>query len=308
MPRTVVIDTDPGIDDAIAILTALASDAFAVAGILTVAGNIGIDKTTRNAGRLVTHARRADLPVVAGAAAPLSRAARLATEVHGEDGLGGVALPEASRPPLTASAVPWLADLLDGAPAGSVDVLALGPLTNLAQLLRARPRAAARIGRVIAMGGAVHEPGNVGPRAEFNMAADPEAADTVFRSGLRVTLVPLDVTRRVRADLAWTEALAGAGTASATLAAALIRAYFDRTHGAGSRPLHDPCVMLLALAPELFETRNLPLAVDLGSGPDAGALAVDPDGGASVEVALGVDPAGALRLLAGILGARATVP
>ncbi|KFG68461.1 nucleoside hydrolase [Microvirga sp. BSC39] len=304
-PRLTVIDTDPGIDDAIGILMALASPDFTIAGIMTVAGNIGLETTTRNAGRLLAFAGRGDIPVFQGAAAPLSRVGPEPLNLHGEDGIGGVALPDPARLPESQHAVEWLADFLLGEPAGTVDVLALGPLTNLARLVLEQPEAARRIGRIIAMGGAIHEHGNVGPCSEFNLWADPEAAAVVVESGLPLVLIPLDVTRRVRATRDFVETLAASEKPMASMVASLIESYFEAATNRESRPLHDPCVMLYALAPELFRIEELRLCVDTGGSDAAGALAIDPEG-SPVQVALGVDGSGALHLLARCLSAGST--
>lgn len=292
-----VIDTDPGIDDAVAILFALSSPALDILGVTTVAGNIGIGTTTRNAGRILSLARRSDIPVIAGAAAPLSRKGFDTVDIHGGDGLGGVGFPEPAVPPHQ-DAVGWLAGLLAREPEGSIDILALGPLTNIARLVGEHPAAARRMRRLVVMGGAVDEPGNVGPKAEFNIAADPEAADIVFRAGLPLVLIPLDVTRRVRATRAYTAALREAGLAPAVASADLIDAYFQSTTGGESRPLHDPCVMLFAERPDLFGLERIVLSVDLGEAPDGGALLVDEEAGAPVDVAMTVDSARVLDLLA----------
>ena len=302
MSRAVVVDTDPGIDDAVAILLALRSPELDIRGITTVAGNIGGATTTRNAGRILALAGRSDIPVIAGASAPLSRKGFDTVDIHGGDGLGGVAFPEPLAAPRDGDAINWMAELLDAEPSGSIDILALGPLTNIARLLCDHPDAARRIGRVVAMGGAIHERGNIGPRSEFNMAADPEAAAIVFAAGVPLVLVPLDVTRKVRATRAYTAALRTSGKAEAIASADLIDAYFQSTEGGESRPLHDPCVVVLALAADLFGTETVPLAVDVGDGPDAGALAIVPDGPA-VTVATSVDAAAALALLAERLSA-----
>lgn len=298
MPRAIVIDTDPGLDDAVAILYALSRpDLFDLRGITTVAGNIGLATTTANAGRLLALMGRADVPVIAGADCPLFRPGIDETRIHGADGLGGVALPDPARP-AQAGAVGWLADLLRARPPGTLDLLCLGPLTNLAHLIQTAPDAARQLGRVIAMGGAVQEPGNVGPRAEFNMACDPEAAATVLAFGLDLVLVPLDVTRRVRATRGDLDRMAQGGPAARTCAA-LIAAYIDgtrnMTHLAESRPLHDPCVMLLASHPALFGIDTLDLSVNCGAPPDAGALTVG--SGHPGQVALRVDGPAALQAL-----------
>ncbi|EIM28894.1 nucleoside hydrolase [Microvirga lotononidis] len=296
-PRQIVIDTDPGIDDAIGILLALASPEFSIAGVTTVAGNIGIDTTTRNAGRLLAFAGRHDIPVVTGAAAPLSRPGPEPLNLHGKDGIGGVALPAPVRQPENQPAVEWLAELLLKEPAGAVDVFALGPLTNIAHLVLDKPDAAKRIGRIIAMGGVVYEPGNVGPRSEFNLWADPEAADVVLSSGLPLVLVPLDVTRRVRATRDFTATLSASGKPLASMVADLIESYFETSTHQESRPLHDPCVMLFALAPELFRLEDLRLSVSTGPAEEAGALTIG-ERGTPVQVATSVDGPAALDLLA----------
>ena len=302
-PIRAVIDTDPGIDDAVAILFALSSPVFDIVGITTVAGNIGIATTTRNAGRILALARRTDIPVIAGAAAPLSRKGFDTADIHGDDGLGGVGFPEPAVPPL-ADAVAWLSALLLREPEASIDILALGPMTNIARLVTDHPDAARRIRRLIAMGGAVDEPGNVGPKAEFNLAADPEAADIVLRSGLPLVLIPLDVTRRVRATRAYTAALRETRTPAAALSADLIDAYFLSTTGGESRPLHDPCVMLYAERPDCFEIETIDLSVDLGAAPNGGALVADEETGSPVNVAMKVASDEALDLLAERLAGR----
>lgn len=296
-PLRAVIDTDPGLDDAIALLFALTDPAFRIELVTSVAGNIGLATTTRNVGRLLAVAG-SRIPYAAGAAAPLARPGIDEAAIHGADGLGGVALPDPIQGPIETSAAEALAALLEREPAGTLAVLALGPLTNLALLARDRPAAFRRIERIVAMGGTIREPGNWGPHAEFNIASDPEAAALVFSGGVPLTLVPLDVTRRMRATPGDLAALAGAPSAAARIAAALIGAYFAGNEGRQSRPLHDPCVMLLAAAPGLFEIQTLRLAVDCDAEP--GRLRHDPDG-ATVSVAMSVDsPAALARLWQGL--------
>lgn len=294
-PLPIVIDTDPGLDDAVGILHALACGGFDVAAMTSVAGNIGIDTTTRNIGRLLTAMDRAEVPHAAGAAGPLAGDALNEVAIHGDDGLGGVALPAPRATPDPRGAVALLQATLEAAPEGTLSVLALGPLTNLALLLRSAPEAYARIGRIIAMGGAIEERGNVGPYAEFNIACDPLAAAEVFAGPVPVTLVPLDVTRRIRATEADLDRLAGLVTRAATLSAALIRAYFHGNADRASRPLHDPCVMLLALQPDLFEVAEMRLSVEL-SGDHPGRL-TRTGTGAAVTVAMQIDAPAALDAL-----------
>jgi purine nucleosidase/pyrimidine-specific ribonucleoside hydrolase len=300
-PMRVIIDTDPGLDDAVAILHALAVPRFRVEAVTAVAGNIGLATTTRNVGGLLAVMGQGGTPYAAGAAGPLAGDGRSEIAIHGADGLGGVPLPPALAPPDGRSATALLAAHLLAAPAGSLQVLALGPLTNLALLARDAPEAYGRIGRIIAMGGTIDEPGNAGPFAEFNMAADPLAARMVLAAGVPVTLIPLDVTRKLRATPADLDRLAAFGTPPATLAADLIRAYFAGHAQRSSRPLHDPCVMLMADAPALFGTEHLCIAVDCDAHP--GRLVQTPDG-TVIEVALRIDAGAALdHLWQGLGGA-----
>ncbi|MBU1305333.1 MAG: nucleoside hydrolase [Alphaproteobacteria bacterium] len=292
MTRQVIIDTDPGLDDAVAILFALSCGAFEVLGLTTVAGNIGLERTTANAGGLLAAAGRSDIPVISGAATAMLRDNIDAIVVHGDDGLRGLKLPT-PLVPAKADAVEWLAETLAAAPIGSIEILALGPLTNIARLVIHHPSAAARIGGLIVMGGTIDEPGNAGPASEFNFASDPEAVATVLRADIKTTIVPLDVTRRVRADRDYVEALRKTPTGS--IAADLLTAYLQDDKQ--SRPLHDPCVMLLALAPELFNIEFHRLTVDLAQDADAGTLRKRA-AGSPVSVAMGVDVQGALALLA----------
>lgn len=292
MTKRVVIDTDPGLDDAVAILYALASGHFDVLGMTTVAGNIGLQRTSRNAAGLLAAMGRGDIPLHSGADAPLLRDAIDAIVIHGDDGLRGVTL----HPPLSpvpSGAVEWLAETLRREPADSIDILALGPLTNIARLINEHPDAAQRIGHLIAMGGTIDEPGNSGPASEFNFASDPEAVALVLHSDIRTTIIPLDVTRRVRADRDYVEALRG--STAGNIAADILIAYLQDEKR--SRPLHDPCVMLLAVAPELFGVDFMRLAVNLGDGADAGAL-TRRENGSPVNVAMRVDVPAVLKLLA----------
>lgn len=291
----VIIDTDPGLDDAIAILLALAMPEIAIRGITTVAGNIGLDLTTRNAAGLLALCGRADIPVIPGAAVPLSKGAEQASHIHGNDGLGGVKLPAPLKPALAEDAVDWMAKAIAAEP-GGMTLLTLGPLTNIAALLRRHPRIRAGIRRIVAMGGAVREPGNVGPKSEFNFAFDPQAVAEVLAADLDFTLIPLDVTRRVRATPDWTDPLGASGKVAAKATADFVNAYLDGTRE--SRPLHDPCVPMFLLDPALFTPERLRLKVQTGTGtPDDGATLIDPDGIETV-VLTGVNAPGVLDLLA----------
>ncbi len=300
-PLRVLIDTDPGLDDAVAILFALSVERFAVEAITAVAGNIGITTTTRNVGRLLAVMGRADIPYSAGASRPLGGDGRDEAAIHGADGLGGVALPAPLAPADERGALALLADRLQAVPPGTLTVLTLGPLTNLGQLARDMPDVYGRIDRIIAMGGTVDEPGNAGPLAEFNMAADPVAAQLVFDADVAVTLIPLDVTRRLRATAPDLDRLSAFPGPAARYAADLVRAYFAERADRRSRPLHDPCVMLMALAPHLFDTQTMRMVVDGHAHP--GRLVPDPDGPA-LEVAMSIDAIAARDILWAGLGWR----
>lgn len=293
----VIIDTDPGLDDAVGILYALAVPELEVQAVTTVAGNIGLARTTGNAGRLLA-VMGANAPYAPGASGPLARDGIHEEAIHGADGLGGVPLPEPLAPPRP-DAVALLAERLLAEPSGTITLLALAPLTNLALLARDRPEAFARIAGIIAMGGTLREPGNWGPLAEFNLAADPDAARIVLGAGVPVTLVPLDVTRKMRATPADLAVLRRSTAPAAQTAATLIAAYFAGS-ARESRPLHDPCVMLMALAPGLFSCDEMRLDVDLDQNP--GRLIPDATR-PPIRVAMRIDPQAALEVLwRGLMG------
>lgn len=300
-PLRVLIDTDPGLDDAVGVLYALSEARFNVEGVTSVAGNIGIKTTTGNVGRLLAAMARGDIPYAAGASGPLGGPAIHEVAIHGADGLGGVVLPAPLAEPVSQPSTGFLASQLLAVPPGNLTVLALGPLTNLAHLASDAPDAYVRIGRIIAMGGTIEEPGNAGPYAEFNMAADPLAAQVVFEAPVPITLIPLDVTRKLRAKPEDLDRLTAMDTNAAILAAALIRAYFAQNADRASRPLHDPCVMLMATAPHLFRTQTMQLTVDCVT--DRGRLLQTLDG-AEIDVAMTVDAPAALDTLWRGLGAN----
>ncbi|MBV9434027.1 MAG: nucleoside hydrolase [Hyphomicrobiales bacterium] len=321
MPTPVIIDTDPGLDDALALFIACASPELDIIAITTVAGNIGLWRTTTNALKLLHHLGRDEIPVIAGSAQSLRRGAIEAAPIHGEDGLGGadILLPE--RRPLAIEASEWMARELLRRPSHSVRILALGPLTNVAQLVESRPDAARRLAGIIAMGGAVREAGNVTQFAEFNIAADPEAASIVFGSGIAVTLVPLDVTRKVLADREWNTTLSAKGGKVAQTAQALIEAYLRnfeaRVSAKGKNrgalvqpftpkfPMHDPCVVLRAIEPGLFGAEALALRVVIDRSERDGATVIDSEAGQLVEVLTRVDSG---RALAAILAKLVALP
>jgi len=277
-PRPIIIDTDPGQDDAIAILLALASEEFEVLGITTVAGNVPLALTTSNARKVCELAGRADMKIFAGCARPLVRASVTAEEVHGKTGLDGPDLPAPTMPVQPQHAVDWIVDSLRAAPAGSITLCTLGPLTNLAAAMIKAPDIVPRIGEIVMMGGGFFEGGNVTPAAEFNIYVDPHAAHVVFTSGVELTLLPLDVTHKALMTRAWIDSLRALGTRTGAAAAAMLDFYerFDmEKYGAEGGPLHDPCVLAYLLQPGLFAGKRCNVQVETGSELTMGMTVVD---------------------------------
>jgi purine nucleosidase len=204
MSRKIIIDTDPGQDDAVAILLALASPELEVLGLTAVAGNVPLLLTQRNARQIVELSGR-DTPVYAGCDAPLKRKLVTAEYVHGKTGLNGITLPEPTHPLQDQHAVDFIIDTLRREPAGTITLCPLGPLTNIATAFQRAPDIIPRVAEIVLMGGAYFEVGNVTPAAEFNIYVDPEAAEIVFKSGVPLVVMPLDVTHKALTSRAWVE-------------------------------------------------------------------------------------------------------
>jgi inosine-uridine nucleoside N-ribohydrolase len=262
--KPIIIDCDPGHDDAAALLLALGGDEVELLGVTTVAGNQTLAKTTANAIRVLDCAGRADVPVAAGADRPLMRELHVAVDIHGETGLEGAELPPPSRAPEDAHAVDWLAATLESARA-PVTLVPVGPLTNIALLLARYPGIEARIERVVLMGGSIGE-GNVTPAAEFNIWADPEAAHRVFSADLDLTMVGLDVTHRALLTPDHLEVLQDAG-APGKLIADLYR-FFLSVHGDRygwvGAPVHDAVAVAHVIDGSLLQTTRCAVAIDTG--------------------------------------------
>lgn len=268
-PTPIVIDCDPGHDDAIAILLALASPEVELRGISTVAGNQTLDKTTRNALKVLELADRTDIPVVAGADAPLQRTLRTAANVHGESGLDGPDLPEPTTKPVEGDVVDVLADWLEP----GVVLVPTGPLTNVARLLEKHPSAT---GRIVWMGGAIAE-GNTTPAAEFNAYVDPEAARLVFESGIDVTMIGLDITHMALFDSTHAERLRGAGRAGKAVAelADFFLEFHRQRYRFDGAPIHDAMAVAHVIDPTLVTTLNCNISIETQSEFCDGRTVVD---------------------------------
>jgi purine nucleosidase len=277
--QQIVIDTDPGQDDAVALLLALACpDALDVLGVTCVAGNVPLDLTARNARMICALAGRADLPVHAGCDRPLRADLVTAEHVHGTTGLDGPYLPEPEMPLQSAHAVDFIIETVRGRPDGTVALVALGPLTNVATALETAPDIARRLRSIVVMGGAQHARGNVTSNAEFNMHVDPDAADIVLRAGIPLTLVPLDVTQKVIVTPPRNAALRAIGTPVGRAVADLtgfIDRYDPERYGEVGTPLHDPCTIGWLLRPDLFRSYKVNLAVETGAGETRGMTVMD---------------------------------
>jgi inosine-uridine nucleoside N-ribohydrolase len=267
----ILLDCDPGHDDAIALLLALASPELELLGVTTVAGNQTLDKTTANAIRLLEFAGRTEIPVAAGADRPLVREQYVASYVHGETGLDGPDLPPAQREPLDRHAVDFLADKIRET-GGAVTLVPTGPLTNVALLLALHPDA--RPERIVLMGGAIAE-GNVTPAAEFNIWADPEAAARVFGSGIDVTMVGLDVTHKALFTEAHVGRLAGR---VGRMVAELLEFYghfHKEVYGFDGSPIHDAVAVAQVIRADLVQTEHLNTEIDAESELCRGRTVVD---------------------------------
>lgn len=274
--KSIIIDCDPGVDDAIALLLAFASPELDLLGITTVAGNVPLSLTQKNARKICELAGRSQVPVYAGCPRPMMRSLTTAEEVHGKTGLEGVDLPEPQMPLQPRHGVDFLIETLMSS-SGEITVATLGPLTNLAIALIKEPRIATKVPEVVMMGGAISQ-GNVTASAEFNLYVDPHAAHVVFSSGIKLTMFSLDVTHQVLTTPERLEKIRAIDTPVSTAAANLLGHYssrdaerFEMTGG----PLHDPCVIAYLLQPDLFSYRDCPVEIETTSELTIGRTVVD---------------------------------
>ena len=274
----IIIDTDPGQDDAIALLLAAASPELELLGVTTVAGNVPLALTTLNARKVMELAGRRDVPVCAGADRPLDVPLVTAEHVHGDTGLNGVDLPEPTLPVDPRHAVDFIIQTLREREAGTVTLCPLGPLTNIALALRRAPDIAPRIRRIVLMGGGFFEGGNVTPAAEFNIYVDPQAAHEVFTSGVPITMAPLDVTHEVLTTARRIDAIRALPNRAGAVVAAwmeFFERYDEEKYGQDGGPLHDPCVIAFLLKPELFTSRECNVRIETASELTRGMTVID---------------------------------
>ncbi len=278
-PRKIIIDTDPGQDDAVAILLALSSpEEIEVLGITAVAGNVPLPLTQKNARIICELANRPDMRVFAGCDAPMDRPLVTAEHVHGKTGLDGPDLPDPAMPLQDQHAVDFIIDTLRAEPANTVTLCPLGPLTNIAEAFNKAPEIIEKVQEIVLMGGAYFEVGNITPTAEFNIYVDPEAADIVFKSGVPITVMPLDVTHKALVTSPRNSAFRALGT-DVGRAVADMTDFFERfdkeKYGSQGAPLHDPCVTAYLIRPELFTGRHINVEIETTSDLTLGMTVAD---------------------------------
>lgn len=303
MALPVILDCDPGHDDAIALILALASPELKVLAVTTSAGNQTPDKTLNNALRILTLLGRDDIPVATGAPKPLARELIIADNVHGESGLDGPKLPDPAFAPVAMTALELMAKCLRESPE-PVTLVPTGPLTNIALLLAAHPELKQKIARIVLMGGAAGA-GNWTPAAEFNIYVDPEAADMVFKSGLPITMCGLDVTHQAQVMDEDIERVRAITNPVAQCVAGLLDFFMiyhrDPKWGFAGAPLHDPCTIVWLLAPALFHGVECRVDIETGGTHTSGMTVVDRYGltgkPANALVLLGLERAGFIDLL-----------
>ncbi len=277
--QKIIIDTDPGQDDAVAILLALASpQELDVLGITCVAGNVGLAQNAHNALKIVELSGRTEIPVFAGCDRPIRRTPVTAEHVHGQSGLDGPDLPEPRKTLEQTHGVDFLINTIEQAPARQITLCALGPLTNIAMALVRAPAIAPKIRQIVLMGGGFFEGGNITPAAEFNIYVDPEAADIVMRSGVPITMIPLDVTHQALATAPRLEAIKSLGNRTGAAIHQMLtfseRFDLEKYQWQGA-PLHDPCVIAWMLEPDMFSGRLINVEIEVGSDLTRGMTVAD---------------------------------
>ena len=278
-PRKIIIDTDPGQDDAVAILLALASpEDVEVLALTCVAGNVPLDLTSKNALIICELAGKPNVPVYSGCDRPLGRDLVTAEHVHGKTGLNGPTLPDPEMQLEDGHSVDFIIETLRAQPSGTVTLCPLGPLTNVATAFTKAPDIVGKVQEIILMGGAYFEVGNITPTAEFNIYVDPQAADILFRSGAPITVMSLDVTHKVLVTPKRNNAFRALNT-PVGIAVAQMTDFFERfdkeKYGSDGAPLHDPCVTAYLIQPDLFTGRHINVEIETQSKLTMGMTVAD---------------------------------
>ena len=278
-PRPILIDCDPGQDDAVMLLLAFASpEELDILGVTTVAGNVPLALTERNARLMCELGRRADVKVFAGCSRPMVRQLVTAEEVHGRTGIDGFEIYDPTHPLQTQHGVDFIVETLMAAADDSITLVPTGPLTNIGAALVKEPRIASKIHEIVLMGGAMREGGNVTPSAEFNIYVDPHAADVVFRCGRPLVAAGLDLTHQAMSTRERSQAIGGAGNEAGRVVQRMLEFYNRHDvakYGTDGGPLHDPCTIAYLLRPGLFEGKLVNIEVETHSELTIGETAVD---------------------------------
>jgi inosine-uridine nucleoside N-ribohydrolase len=275
-PKRIIIDTDPGVDDALGFLLALASPEIKLEALTTTQGNVTLEKATRNALSVLELARASHIPVASGSVVPLVQPLRASPDVHGESGLGNARLPEPHGQPLLNHAVDYLIERILAEP-GEISIFAIGPLTNLAMAIRKEPRFAKSVKELVIMGGAILEYGNITPQAEFNIYVDPHAAHIVFHSGMPLTLIPLDVTHKCLLRQEHVDRLMKISSSISCFIRDVVEVYIKSSedYGYSGCAMHDPLTLATVIAPELLTLKDYFVDVDISGGVSMGKTFAD---------------------------------
>jgi len=275
-PKRIIIDTDPGIDDALTFLFALASPEIKLEALTTTQGNVTLEKATRNALSVLDLARATHIPVVQGSVLPLVQPLRASADVHGESGLGNSKLPEPRTKPIVGHAVDFLIEKILAEP-NDITIFPIGPLTNIAMAIRKEPKFAKAVKELVIMGGAIQEAGNMSPLAEFNIYVDPHAAHIVFHSGIPITLIPLDVTQKCLFKQEHINRLLKINSPISKFIRDAVQVYVKASYDRGfdGCALHDPLTLATIIAPELLTLKEYYVDVDISGGVSMGKTFAD---------------------------------
>lgn len=275
-PKRIIIDTDPGVDDALAFLLALASPEIQLEALTTTQGNVTLEKATRNALSVLEVAGAGHIPVVRGSVVPLVQPLRASAYVHGESGIGNSHLPEPKTNPLPQHAVDFLIERILAEP-GEISIFAIGPLTNIAMAIRKEPKFAKAIKELVIMGGAILEHGNITPQAEFNIYVDPHAAHIVFHSGIPITLIPLDVTHQCLLLQTHVDRLLQIPSPISRFIRDAMEVYLQYSFELGypGSSLHDPLTLATIIEPGLLTVKEYYVDVDISGGVSMGKTFAD---------------------------------